>query len=114
MSAPAGKLVSGRPFSEAYVLLTAELRPVRRHSADLPLCTKPVSGGNAEETEMKLSSVLLATAVLGAALVATSEPAAAYHRYGGHCYRRGRHVLRAQISRRASGLGVSGILAGPR
>jgi hypothetical protein len=31
---------------------------------------------------MKLSSVLLATAVLGAALVATSEPAAAYHRYG--------------------------------
>ena len=29
---------------------------------------------------MKLSSVLLATAVLGAALVATSEPAAAYHR----------------------------------
>jgi hypothetical protein len=35
----------------------------------------------------KLSGVLLATAVLGAALVATSEPAAAYHhgwRYGWH------------------------------
>jgi hypothetical protein len=64
-------------FSEAYVLPTAQLRPVRRHSAELPLCTKPMSGGNAEE--MKLSSVLLASAVLGAALVATSEPAAAYH-----------------------------------
>jgi hypothetical protein len=79
MPAPAAKLASGKPFSEAYVLRTAGFRPVRRHSAELPFCTKPVSGGNAEETEMKLSSVLLATAVLGAALVASSEPAGAYH-----------------------------------
>jgi hypothetical protein len=79
MPAPAAKLASGKPFSEAYVLGTAGFRPVRRHSAELPFCTKPVSGGNAEETEMKLSSVLLATAVLGAALVASSEPAVAYH-----------------------------------
>jgi hypothetical protein len=57
MPAPAGKLASGKPFSEAYVLPTAGFRPVRRHSAGLPLCTKPMSGGNAEETEIYLTGM---------------------------------------------------------
>jgi hypothetical protein len=61
-----GIIRSGKPFSEAYVLPTAGFRPVRRNSVELPLCTKPVSGGKREETEMKLASVLLATGVRGA------------------------------------------------
>jgi hypothetical protein len=42
----------------------------------------PVSGGNAEETEMKLSGVLLASAALCGALV-ISDPAEAYRGFRG-------------------------------
>jgi len=59
------------------------LRPdVGRHTAIQRNClfaARPVNGGNEEETEMKLSGVLLASAALCGALV-ISDPADAYYR----------------------------------
>jgi hypothetical protein len=77
-----GRLVGGKSFVEAYVVCVAALGPVAATQWNCLFAPSPMSGGNAEETEMKLSGVLLASAALCGALV-ISDPAEAYRDFRG-------------------------------